>query len=81
VLQNNPEKARLLSSLEGPLSECDLSTGIVTWILKNLDLVTLQTHALINWMRGNGTAHPEEYLTLSTVVTIGECLEEFVDLY
>jgi len=29
----------------------------------------------------NHTAHPEEYLTLSTVVTIGECLEEFVELY
>ena len=29
----------------------------------------------------NRTPHPEEYLALSTVVVVGDCLEEFVDLY
>ena len=58
-----------------------MSASIAGWILKNLDVVTLQTHALINWLLGNGIPHPEEYLTLSTLVAVGECLEEFVDLY
>jgi len=81
LLKNNPAKVRLLSSLEGPLEECGLPTGIITWIIENLDQVIHQTNALINWLMGNRTPHPEEYLTLSTVVTIGDCLEEFVGLY
>jgi len=81
MLHNNPEKKHLLSRLEGPLEECGMPTEIVAWIIKNLDQVTLQTHALINFLWGMRAPHPEEYLALSTVVVIGDCLEEFVDLY
>jgi len=35
----------------------------------------------MNKLIEDGVAFPEEYLTLSTSVSIGECLEEFVELY
>jgi len=81
TLKNNAAKEPLLLSLQGPLEECGIPTKIANWIVKNLDVTTLQTHVLINRLIDGGVEFPEEYLTLSTLVTIGEYLEEFVELY
>ena len=81
MLKNNPGKLKLVSSLQGPLEQCGVPKGITSWILSNLDLLKLQTHALVNELIKNRREHAEEYLTLSTRVIIGGAFEDFFDSY
>ena len=81
MANNNSDKVHLLSTLEEPLVKCGICQESATWIINHVWDLDLDAFHLLQKLDSPDIRSPSEYLTFSTVVSIGDYVDDFIEMY